>query len=192
MSQEAHTRLYFVRHAESRYVEGRERERGLTEQGCLDARKIANLMQQEAVDIFYSSPYLRAVQTIQIWAEFCGKTVCMEEDLRERTLSGPHVKHEHFHEAKRRLYLDASFAFPGGESGQQARTRAISVIERIVQKYAGQSIVIGTHGDVMTLIFQHFDPAYGFEFWESTTMPDIYRLDLDRNHHMLRIARMWK
>lgn len=29
---EASTFLYFVRHAESRYVEGQERERGLTEQ----------------------------------------------------------------------------------------------------------------------------------------------------------------
>lgn len=192
MSRTAHTRLYFVRHAESRYVEGRERERGLTEQGCLDAKKIAKLMQQEAIDIFYSSPYLRAVHTIQVWADFCGKRVYTEEDLRERALSGPHVKHEHFHESKRRLYRDASFAFPGGESGQQARTRALSVIERILHKHAGQSIVIGIHGDVMTLILQHYDPAYGFEFWESTTMPDIYRLDLDIDHQMLRIARMWQ
>ncbi|QKS59864.1 hypothetical protein HUB98_29105 [Paenibacillus barcinonensis] len=47
-------------------------------------------------------------------------------------------------------------------------------------------------GSAYTVITENYDPAYGFEFWESTTMPDIYRLDLDIDHQMLRIARMWQ
>ncbi|WP_260984522.1 hypothetical protein [Paenibacillus xylanexedens] len=44
----------------------------------------------------------------------------------------------------------------------------------------------------MTLIFQHYNPSYGFEFWKSTTMPDIYRMDLDQADKMLQITRMWE
>ena len=192
MSIEAYTSLYFVRHAESRFIEGKERERGLTEQGDLDAKKVANLLQAEHIAFLYSSPYLRAVQTIQILADLYGKPVLTFEDLRERALSGSHVKHDDFHEAKRQLYLDASFAFPGGESGIQAQARAVNIIEQVLGEHRGNKIVIGTHGDIMTLIFQHVDPNYGFEFWKSTTMPDIYRMDLDRADNMLQITRMWE
>lgn len=191
MSTAAHTSLYLVRHAESRFIEGRERERELTEQGYLDAEKIAQQLYREDMDVFYSSPYVRAVHTIQALADLSGKPVMTEEDLRERALSGPHVQHEHFHEAKRQLYRDPSFAFPGGESGVQAQARAIRILQQILHKHSGEKIVIGTHGDVMTLILQHYDPAYGFEFWENTTMPDIYRMDLDTGNHMLQITRLW-
>ncbi|WP_240767985.1 hypothetical protein [Paenibacillus amylolyticus] len=46
---EASTVLYFVRHAESRYVEGQERERGLTEQGHQDAGTVASLLHGEQI-----------------------------------------------------------------------------------------------------------------------------------------------
>ncbi|CAI6038217.1 hypothetical protein PAECIP112173_00904 [Paenibacillus sp. JJ-100] len=193
MSAEAHTSLYFVRHAESQFIEGQERERGLTDQGHRDAEKITNLLRAEDVEVFYSSPYLRAVQTIQMLADVVGRPVLIEEDLRERALSGSHIKHDDFYDAKRQLYLDAAFAFPGGESGSDAQARAVRIIEHLLRKHAGEKVVIGTHGDIMTLIFQYYDPSFGFEFWKSTTMPDIYRMDwnvVDRK--LLKITRMWE
>ncbi|MCM3132228.1 histidine phosphatase family protein [Paenibacillus polysaccharolyticus] len=192
MSAEAYTSLYFVRHVESRFIEGQERERGLTEQGDLDAEKVAQLLHKEDVEVFYSSPYLRAVHTIQRLADLCKKPVLIHEDLRERALSVSHVKRDDFLEAKRQLYHDASFAFPGGESGIEARARAINMIEQMLDEHRGKKIVIGTHGDIMTLIFQHYNPSYGFDFWKGTTMPDIYRMDLDQADKMLQITRMWE
>ncbi|WP_260984521.1 histidine phosphatase family protein [Paenibacillus xylanexedens] len=142
MSAEAYTSLYFVRHAESRFIEGQERERGLTEQGNLDAKKVAQLLHKEDVEVFYSSPFLRAVHTIQRLADLCGKSVFIEEDLRERTLSGTHVKHDDFYEAKRQLYDDIAFAFPGGESGIQAQKRAVNTIEQMLGEHRGKKVVI--------------------------------------------------
>ncbi|NUU76537.1 histidine phosphatase family protein [Paenibacillus xylanilyticus] len=185
MRNEATTVLYFVRHAESAYVEGQERERGLTEQGKRDAAAVATLLREERIQCFYSSPYKRAVDTIQELAEGAGAFVVTVEDLRERKLSDETVKHADFRGAKQRLYLDPSFAYPGGESGEQACSRAVPVIERILDTHAGQKVAIGTHGDVMTLIFQHFDPSYGYDFWVSTTMPDIYKLEFDKEHNLV-------
>ncbi|WKL01389.1 phosphoglycerate mutase family protein [Paenibacillus amylolyticus] len=82
MMSEASTVLYFVRHAESRYVEGQERERGLTEQGHQDAGTVASLLHGEQIQLFYSSPYRRAVDTIQILADRSGGIVVTEEDLQ--------------------------------------------------------------------------------------------------------------
>ncbi|RPK30549.1 histidine phosphatase family protein [Paenibacillus xylanexedens] len=192
MMSEASTFLYFVRHAESQYIAGQERERGLTEQGHQDARTVASLLQGEQIQLFYSSPYRRAVDTIQILADRSGGIVVTEEDLRERQLSSSDVKHESFREAKQRLYRDPTYAYPGGESGEQARSRAVAVIDRILDKHAGHKVVIGTHGDVMTLIFQHYDASYGYNFWEKTTMPDIYKLQFDGTHKFVQVTRLWE
>jgi len=192
MMSEASTVLYFVRHAESQYVEGQERERGLTEQGHQDAGTVASLLHGEQIQLFYSSPYRRAVDTIQILADRSGGIVVTEEDLRERLLSSLDVKHDSFRESKQRLYRDPTYAFPGGESGEQARSRAVAVIDRILDKHTGQKVVIGTHGDVMTLILQHYDSSYGYDFWESTSMPDIYELVFDGTHKLVQVTRLWE
>ncbi|MGG4128132.1 histidine phosphatase family protein [Paenibacillus illinoisensis] len=192
MSKESRTILYFVRHAESAYVEGQERERGLTERGCGDAAIVAEVLSQEKIQWYYSSPYRRAVDTIQELADRSSAPVFMEEDLRERQLSDERVKHANFLESKRRLYLAPSFAYPGGESGEQAGARAVAVIERILDTHAGQKVVIGTHGDVMTLIFQYYDSSYGYDFWKSTTMPDIYKLEFNMEHELEGVTRLWQ
>ncbi|WP_315795457.1 histidine phosphatase family protein [Paenibacillus sp. BIC5C1] len=191
MTNEANTALYFVRHAESEYIEGQERERSLTEQGKRDAASVAGLLHREQIRLFYSSPYRRAVDTIQGLAEVSEGIVVTEEDLRERELSGPEVKHEHFREAKQRLYNNPAFAYSGGESGEVAGARAIAVIQRILDRHPGQKIVIGTHGDIMTLIFNYYDPSYGYDFWANTTMPDIYKLEFDRDVRLVQVTRLW-
>lgn len=192
MTNEANTALYFIRHAQSEYMEGQERERGLTEQGKRDAATVAGLLHREQIQSFYSSPYRRAVDTIQGLAEVSGGIVVTEEDLRERELSGPEVKHEHFRKAKQRLYDDPAFAYSGGESGEVAGARAIAVIQRILDRHPGQKIVIGTHGDIMTLIFNYYDPSYGYDFWANTTMPDIYKLEFDRDGRLVQVTRLWE
>ncbi|AWB45595.1 hypothetical protein DCC85_16275 [Paenibacillus sp. CAA11] len=77
------TMLYFVRHAESEYIEGQERMRGLTEQGGRDALQVAALLADERIDRFISSPYERAVQTLEPLAERGSKRIELYEDLRK-------------------------------------------------------------------------------------------------------------
>ncbi|MGI2297788.1 hypothetical protein [Paenibacillus sp. GXUN7292] len=51
------TILYFVRHADSVFVEGSERTRGLSDQGVRDAQVVRNILKNEQIDEFFSSPY---------------------------------------------------------------------------------------------------------------------------------------
>ena len=46
----------------------------------------------------------------------------------------------------------------------------------IVAAHPGQQIVIGTHGNLLALILQRYDPSVGFTFWSKLAMPDAYRL----------------
>ncbi|GIP39108.1 phosphoglycerate mutase [Paenibacillus sp. J31TS4] len=187
------TTIYMVRHAESPYIEGQERERGLSEQGTRAAGRVRFLLGGLPIDRFVSSPYERAVLTIREAAETRGAGIRLEEDLRERRLAGDDqpISGHLFREAKRRVYEDPEFAFPGGESSREAQARAVRVIGRLLREHAGEQIVIGTHGDIMTLILNHYDPYYDYVFWESTTMPDIYRLTFE-GERLADVARLWE
>jgi 2,3-bisphosphoglycerate-dependent phosphoglycerate mutase len=182
------TTLYFVRHAESAFVEGKERTRGLTEQGLKDAHTIRDILRSENIDVFVSSPYERSIETIRLTAVQQGKNIHIEEDLRERKIGD--FTPVTFKEAKRHVYEDLFFCFPGGESSLVAQSRAIEVIKRIIETNKGKRIVIGTHGDIMTLMLNYFDNQFGYIFWESTSMPDIYKLRFAENE-LIDVTRMW-
>ncbi|GAE08514.1 hypothetical protein [Paenibacillus sp. JCM 10914] len=49
------TTLYFVRHADSPYVEGLERERGLSERGIVATEKVRVWLAGEGIDMMISS-----------------------------------------------------------------------------------------------------------------------------------------
>lgn len=183
------TILYFVRHAESEYVEGKERTRGLSEQGKKDADMIRDILRSEDIDEYVSSPYERSIETIRLAAMEQRKHIQIEEDLRERQIGDfcPTT----FKEAKHKVFEDFSFAFPGGESSESAQKRAIEAISEVIERYKGKKIVVGTHGDIMALILNYFDKQYGYTFWESTSMPDIYKLRL-KDKQSVNVKRIWK
>jgi len=186
------TIVYFARHAESPYIAGMDRSKGLSEKGRKDAGRVKDILMNENIEILISSPYERAILTIKDLALELNKEIKLEEDLRERKLVGEgHViTNEQFFESKRRVYEDRNYSFPGGESSNEAQERAITVFHKIIQEYKGKRIVIGTHGDIMTLMMNYFDQRYDFEFWRSTTMPDIYRLEFEEIK-LKNVTRLW-
>lgn len=172
---EPETRLYFVRHAHSAYEHGRELERGLSAAGETEARAICLRLEREGIDLFVSSPYRRAVDTIRPLAEAAGQEIGLHADLRERLVSGEQdLGPEGFQEAKRRCYAEFDYRPPGGESSVEASARAVSVIRGLLREYPGRRIAIGTHGDILTLMLGTFDPSIGYAFWQSLSMPDAY------------------
>jgi len=182
------TFIYFVRHAESIYVEGTERSRSLSEKGMADALTIKDILKTEEIDYFISSPYERAIETIRPTAIEYLNDIKIEEDLRERNIGI--FSSISFKEAKRQVYEDIHYAFPLGESTLIAQKRSVKVMEDILETYEGKKIVIGTHGDIMALMMNHFDKQYGFDFWQSTSMPDIYKLSFEEKK-LKNSTRIW-
>ena len=64
-------------------------------------------------------------------------------------------------------------------------------LENTIEKYCGGNIVIGTHGNIMVLIMNHYDKKYDYEFWGNLSMPDIYKLSFE-NKKLVKIKRIWK
>lgn len=181
------THLYFVRHADSTYSPD-ERGRLLSEKGMKDAARVRELLKHEKISAVVSSPYKRAVQSVEGVADDTGVEVIIEENLRERLLSVEPLKD--FPSSIKKVWVDWSFAFDGGESNVEAQKRGVASIHKLLEFYNGEKVVIGTHGNIMALIMNHFDANVGFDFWKRLDMPDIYKLSFDRQSY-LGYERMW-
>jgi 2,3-bisphosphoglycerate-dependent phosphoglycerate mutase len=150
-----HATILLIRHAHAVWTP--DEARPLSEQGRADARKLANGLAYLQVDAVYSSPATRAVQTVEPIAAEKKLPVRVVDDLRERMLSGEPV--DDFDAAVRAVWDDAHFAWPGGESNRAAQRRGVASVEAIVAAHPGECVVIGTHGNLLALILQHYDPA---------------------------------
>ncbi|MFD0710535.1 histidine phosphatase family protein [Paenibacillus sp. GCM10027626] len=170
------TNLYFVRHAHSIYTAD-ELNRPLSEHGQEGARKVAKALKNENVNVFISSPYKRAIQTIEGLAEIMSADILIEKDFRERLLSGKPI--DDFETAIAKVWEDFSFKWEGGESSNAAQNRGVRALEKTLQRFAGENIVVGTHGNLMALIMNSFDRKFDFAFWRQLDMPDIYKLSFD-------------
>ncbi|MNW43443.1 bifunctional RNase H/acid phosphatase [compost metagenome] len=186
------TYIYFVRHGESPKTEGNERTRGLTDKGILDAQHVTELLKDEGIDFFISSPYNRAVLTIEELARLAEKEVIVIEDLRELVFIGEDEIYpdNELHSLVTRMFLQQEFYLPGGESINTCRNRAMTAFKDILSKYNGKKVVIGTHGLIMTLIMGHFNPQYNVDFLLKTSKPDIYRMEF-KNEMLIETKRLW-
>ncbi|WP_169088212.1 histidine phosphatase family protein [Paenibacillus sp. PL91] len=186
------TTIYMVRHAESAYEFGQERTRGLSTEGFAAAKRVADFFADVDVHYMASSPYTRAVQTIQYIAEQKGLDIVEYEELIERPIKGLDYKApwDVLYEAIRASFVDKDYALADGESTRKAQQRAIPIIEKLLEEHHGENIVIGTHGNIMTIIMNYYDEKYGFEFWDTTSKPDIYKMTF-RSKQLEQVERVW-
>lgn len=153
-------------------------DRPLTDDGRSAADELAAELDGWEVTAIYSSPYARAVETVTVLAERRGMGVQLIDDLRERRLSPE--PHDGWQQTLERSWNDADFEVPGGESGRTAQRRAVAILDLLRTRHAdGGRIVLGSHGNLISLILQALQPEVGYEFHMAMPMPALYRLTHD-------------
>jgi alpha-ribazole phosphatase len=145
-------RVIFVRHAEPHEdMHGRIYGRldvELSERGIAHAEQIAAALAAEAPACVYTSPLRRAVAT----ASALSAAPVVVADLREidfGELEGLTVE-----EAAERYPVETLWAdgFPGGESVEAVRTRAVAAAHDIARRHPGETVVAVSHAVVIRTI----------------------------------------
>jgi len=181
------TTFYLVRHAHAVWTP--EENRSLSAQGRQSADGVAEFLAGYPIAAIYSSPFQRAIQTINPLADCLKLPVLIEPDLRERELGN--CLPEGFFEAVEKTWLCPSFAYPQGESNDAAQARGVAVLRRLHQQRAMEHIVLSTHGNLLALILKGYFPSINYTFWKALTMPDIYALHLGQDGRA-KMNRLWK
>jgi 2,3-bisphosphoglycerate-dependent phosphoglycerate mutase len=151
--------------------------RPLTPKGMRDAARLTEMHASTRIDGAYSSPYLRARQTIEPMARARGLAIDTIDDLRERMLSGVELQDWRTH--LKRSWEDFDYAPPGGESGRAAQTRIVRVLDTIASRHSAGTVMLASHGNLIALALHAFTPSVDYEFWESIPMPAVFTLIRD-------------
>ena len=120
----------------------------------------------------YASPYPRALETVRPLARVRGLEPTVIDDLRERLLCPNPLADWLDH--VRRSFAEPDYAIAGGESSRAAQRRVADVLAQIAARHPDETVVAGSHGNLIALALQLDDPSVGFEFWKAMPMPAVY------------------
>ena len=141
---------------------------------------------QRDVERIVSSPFVRAIESVQPLSARLGIGVETDPRLVERTLSA--VPIPDWRERLRDSFQDLDLTIQGGESSQAAMERARNAVADVLDHPAHRTVVV-THGNLMALMLKTFDGNIGFELWERLTYPDVYSVTVSETHSA--VQRMW-
>ncbi|GGB65320.1 histidine phosphatase family protein [Fictibacillus barbaricus] len=174
-------KIIAVRHCKA---EGQESDAPLTIEGEQQARELVEFLKDKQFDRVISSPFKRAIDTIKPFAEKNGLHIKIDERLAERILSAE--SDPNWRKNLERTYKEEHLKFPGGESTYEAKQRIMSFIKDL-QSNSYESVLIVTHGNLLSLLINLFEPAFGFKEWELLSNPDVYLIDVSQN----AVSKLW-
>lgn len=176
--------LYLVRHGQAT---GQAPEAPLTPEGVAQAQTLAEFLSGSSIGQIVSSPFTRAIQSIEPLAQRLGLEIRMDDRLIEAALST--IDYPDWLDRLRSTFSDFDLSFEGGESSRTATARAVAAINDALRSGADSTLTV-THGRLMTLILKRFDPRYGFEDWRNLSTPDVYRVTMKGGDS--EVERLWK
>jgi broad specificity phosphatase PhoE len=153
-----HTRLYLVRHgateanlARPPRLQGRRHDAPLARLGVRQAEATRDFLAGSRIDVCYSSPLLRAVQTATIIAAPHGLAPTPLEAINEcdvgrwEGLDWQTIRYLDA-EAHREFMADPGrHGYPGGESFAEVHRRVAPALEQLLEQHAGRTILVGHH-----------------------------------------------
>jgi probable phosphoglycerate mutase len=109
----------------------------------------------------YSSDLGRAYKTAQVISVATGHSIVPDHRLRERNLgvfqglNTAEIEALYPEEYERVRTRDLDHVLPGGESVRQQIERSVSCLEELARKHLGESILVVTHGGVLSALFRY-------------------------------------
>ena len=177
----AMTTVYFVRHATPNYDNHDDKTRELSAKGLEDRKLVTKFLMDKHIDVVFSSPYKRAIDTILEFAEISNLEVEIIEDFKERKINDEWIPN--FNEFCRKQWNDFHYKLSDGECLKEVQERNIRALEDILEKYNGKNIIVGSHGTALSTIINYYNPTFNYSEFEKikNIMPWIVKFEFVNN-----------
>jgi len=140
--------IFVVRHAQTSEMDVPNASRPLSETGQYQAQALANYLLCLGIQVVYTSPFKRVLQTVEPFCITTGIRPVINEALRES---------------------ERDEEFP------QVRQRMIVAVKEIAEIHPGKRIVLCTHGGTLWGLISYFDNSFGYEDYQKIGSPDVKR-----------------
>ncbi|MFE3977267.1 MULTISPECIES: histidine phosphatase family protein [unclassified Peribacillus] len=177
-------KIYIVRHCEA---QGQPSESPLTEKGSKQAKYLVNFFSNAKIERIISSPFLRAIQSVEPLSEKTNIKIEIDERLSERTLSTLDLPD--WLEKLKATFNDMELKFEGGESSQEAMNRIINVVDEVFKSETENTVIV-SHGNIISLLLKNYNRDFDFEGWKNLSNPDIFQLSCTKNE--VNMERIWQ
>ena len=173
------TKVYLIRHAEPNYSNHDDLLRELTPKGMEDRKIVTEYLSNKKIDVVLSSPYKRAVMTLEDFAGKYGFKIETINDFHERVVGNEWI--DNFFEFSKNQWADFDYKLEGGECLREVQTRNIAALKEVLKKYEGKNIAIGTHGTALSTIINYYDKSFGYSDFEKVrnVMPWIVAFEFN-------------
>ncbi|MDE5548001.1 MAG: histidine phosphatase family protein [Clostridia bacterium] len=178
------TTVYFVRHATPNFDNHDDLTRELTAQGLKDRSLVTEFLRDKKIDLVFSSPYKRSVDTVKQFADAQGMQITLVDDFRERKVGDEWIAD--FAGFSRKQWENFHYKLADGESLQEVQERNIRALRELLNAYANKTIVVGSHGTALSTIINYYDPSWGYDDFKriNMLMPWIVEFIFDGNKCM--------
>jgi len=177
------TQLLIVRHGETLWniqkrIQGQQ-DSELTETGIAQAHALVERFREDSFSALYSSDLGRAYRTAEIVAAETGHMIHPDPRLRERHFGIFHgltwEEAERVYPEERAAYLTdgPDYVIPEGESARECMHRSVAGLEEIARRHPGETVLIVTHGGVLSGLFRYtlgipLDAPRHFTLWNTS------------------------
>ena len=174
------TILYFIRHAEPDFSEPDNYKRKLTVSEEIQAQRLSEIFNDINVDGVYSSPYLRAIKTVEPIAKSKSLNVQLLDQFRERKSSDYRVSKEKFLGYGKHQWDDFDFKLCGGESLNDVKNRYNTGVRIIINQHAQSQnciFAVGCHIAGLCAYISQFNLISNYEEYKkyASKMPLIVK-----------------
>ena len=60
---------------------------------------------------------------------------------------------------------------------QVAIKRILDLLQDLEERYLDKTILLSSHGNLLGILINHFDPSFDYKKWEQMTFPDCFLVD---------------
>ena len=175
--------VVLVRHAAAT---GQDASAPLSADGYRQAGELADFLGRFDIDRVVSSPFRRAVESVEPFAHHRGLAIETDARLVERVLSARSLPD--WREHLRRSFEEADYCLLDGESSRVAQARATAAV--LAASVGGLRSLVVTHGNLLALILKWVDRDVGYEAWAQLSNPDVFVIHTD-GPGQRRFRRVW-
>jgi 2,3-bisphosphoglycerate-dependent phosphoglycerate mutase len=152
----------------------------LSVEGQLRAQRLAEELTDFAPQVIVSSNEPKAKETGEILASHLGLNIQTIPDLHEHDRGNvPYLSHDAFQSSIRDFFQNPDALVFGRETANQAYARFYRALHSILSEYRNQTIVVVTHGTVISLFVSRLTGSSDLELWSTLGLPSFVAMDLE-------------
>jgi broad specificity phosphatase PhoE len=159
----------------------------LSEEGQRRAQRLAEHLKEYGAEAIVSSAEPKAKQTADIIARQLGLSVKIVPNLHEHDRANvPFLPHDTFQASIRDFFQKPDELVFGIETANEAYTRFYGAVHSILNEYSKKTVVVVTHGTVISLFVSRLTGSSDHELWNLLGLPSYVALDLESSEVIVK------